>query len=117
MSNDVKPATDEEMLRLFDPLYSVLANAVSGDQPLLAHYTSIRVMESILKNSEMWFSNPLFMNDLQEMKSGINEGMKFFSNIEALKIAGGNDVRAEILQRFYFQYFNHWDLNQAFDTY
>jgi hypothetical protein len=117
MSNDIKPTTDEEMLRLFDPLYGVFANAGSGSQPLLAHYTSIQVMESILKNSEVWFSNPLFMNDLQEMKFGLSEGTRFFSNIEPLKKAGGNEVRAEILQRSYFHYFNHFDLNEAFDTY
>ena len=82
-----------------DPLYSVLANAVSGDQPLLAHYTSIRVMESILKNGEVWFSNPLFMNDLQEMKSGLNEGMKLFSNIETLKIVRNPVQRGQRFQR------------------
>jgi hypothetical protein len=117
MSNDINPTTDEEMLRLFDPLYDVFANAGSGSQPLLAHYTSIQVMESILKNSEVWFSNPLFMNDLQEMKFGFNEGTRFFSNVEPLKKAGGNEARAEILRRSYFQYFNHFDLNEAFDTY
>lgn len=117
MGNDVKPTTDEEILRLFDPLYAVLANAGASGQPLLAHYTSIQVMESILKNSEVWFSNPLFMNDLQEMKFGLNEGTRFFSNIEPLKTAGGSEARAEILQRAYFQYFNHFDMNEAFDTY
>lgn len=113
----MSPPTDEERLRLFDPLYAVFASAGSGSQPLLAHYTSIQVMESILKNSEVWFSNPLFMNDMQEMKFGLNEGTKFFSNLEPLRKAGGNEARAEILQRCYFNFFNHFDQNQAFDTY
>ncbi len=117
MSNDIKPTTDEEMVRLFDPLYSIFANAGSGNQPLLAHYTSIQVMESILKNSEIWFSNPLFMNDLQEMRFGLNEGTTFFSNMEPLKKAGGNEARAEILQRSYFHFFKYFDDHQAFDTY
>ncbi|HEY5047267.1 MAG TPA: DUF2971 domain-containing protein [Rhizomicrobium sp.] len=116
-NNAIVTTSDEEMLRLFDPLYDVFASAGSGSQPLLAHYTSIQVMESILKNSEIWFSNPLFMNDLQEMKFGLYEGTRFFSNIEQLKKAGGNEARAEILQRSYFQSFNHFDVNEAFDTY
>jgi hypothetical protein len=112
------PKTDEEILRLFDPLNSAFAHQPRpANQFLLAHYTSIRVMESILKNSEVWFSNPLFMNDLQEMRFGLNEGTKFFSNIELLKRAGGNEARTEILQKSYFHYFNHFDANQAFDTY
>lgn len=117
MSNDVSPATDQELIRLFDPLYGVFASAGADRRPLLAHYTSIRVMESILQNNEIWFSNPLFMNDLQEMRFGLNEGTRFFSNIEPLKKAGGSDVRAEILQRSYFHYFKHFDDHQAFDTY
>jgi hypothetical protein len=117
MSASAKLKTDEEVLRLFDPLVRVFAPARPANPFLLAHYTSIQVMESILKNGEVWFSNPLFMNDLQEMRFGLNEGTKFFADIEPLKTAGGNEARAEILQRSYFHYFNHFDLNEAFDTY
>ncbi len=84
---------------------------------MLAHYTSIQVMESILKNNEIWFSNPLFMNDLQEMRFGLNAGINFFSDLEKLKRAGGNNRRAEILQRSYFGYFQYYEEQQAFDTY
>jgi hypothetical protein len=41
---------------------------------LLAHYTSIDVIEKILRSEEIWFSNPLFMNDLDEMRFGMLEG-------------------------------------------
>ena len=111
------PKTDAEIVRLFDPLASVLVRDRPNTPFLLAHYTSIQVMESILKNGEVWFANPLFMNDLQEMRFGLNEGTRFFSDIELLKKAGGNVPRAEILQRSYFHYFNHFDANEAFDTY
>ena len=36
---------------------------------LLAHYTSIPIAEEILKNDQLWFSNPLYMNDLGEMNT------------------------------------------------
>ena len=50
--------------------------------PLLAHYTSITVLESILRNEQLWFSNPLFMNDTQEIRFGINEGIALFEASE-----------------------------------
>lgn len=130
MSKDVLPsnaatsATDEDrqradahLLAQFDSLYERLTTPVVGGQPLLAHYTSIRVLESILSNGEIWFANPLFMNDLQEMRFGLDGGTRFFSTLGNLKIAGGTNARAEILQKAYFQYFRHFDEHQAFDTY
>ena len=111
--------TDADVHASFNPLFKVFERTHSGDavRPLLAHYTSIQVMESILKNDEIWFSNPLFMNDLQEMRFGLNAGTNFFADIEKLKRAGGSDQRAEILQRSYFGYFQYYEEQQAFDTY
>jgi hypothetical protein len=43
-------------------------------RPLLAHYTSMQTFEKIITAEEIWFSNPLFMNDLEELKFGMNEG-------------------------------------------
>ncbi|MDH2357669.1 DUF2971 domain-containing protein [Bradyrhizobium sp. SSUT112] len=126
MSNDQASATtasipdaasDAALLDRFDGVYERLRTPIDGNQPLLAHYTSIRVLESILSKSEIWFANPLFMNDLQEMRYGLDGGTRFFSNLANLKIAGGTNTRAEILQKAYFHYFRHFDEHQAFDTY
>lgn len=110
---------DTEVHELFNPLFKVFEKAHAGTplRPLLAHYTSIQVMDSILKNNEIWLSNPLFMNDLQEMRFGLQAGTNFFSDIEKLKQAGGSEQRAEILQRSYFGYFRYYEEQQAFDTY
>jgi hypothetical protein len=43
-------------------------------RPLLAHYTSISTLERILVNDEIWLSNPLYMNDMEELRFGLNEG-------------------------------------------
>lgn len=32
-------------------------------KPLLAHYSSIEVLEKISRTNELWLSNPFFMND------------------------------------------------------
>jgi hypothetical protein len=110
---------DLEIVRLFDPLLARFAtlDRLAKGPPLLAHYTSIRVAESILKNSEVWFSNPLFMNDLQEMRFGLNEGSRLFADTQLQKRAGGTDARAVILNHSYFHYFNEFDNNQALDIY
>lgn len=54
-------------------------------RPLLAHYTSLEGLEQILTSSELWLSNPLFMNDLEEVKFGIINGYETFINHEQLR--------------------------------
>jgi hypothetical protein len=75
------------------------------------------VIESILSVDEIWFSNPLFMNDLQEMRFGLNLGSRIFSNTELLKQAGGTDARISILQQAFSQFYRNFDDEGAFDTY
>jgi hypothetical protein len=66
--------TDEEIAPLFDHLYR--RSIVNLAPPLLAHYTSLEVLEKIMTTNEIWFSNPLFMNDLQEVRFGMLEGLR-----------------------------------------
>jgi hypothetical protein len=75
------------------------------------------VVESILANEEVWFSNPLFMNDLQEMRFGLNLGARLFSDAELLKQAGGTDLRVSILQHAFGHYFQQFESQAVFDTY
>lgn len=68
---------DLEIVQAFLPLY---ADVVEADQfyvkkPLLAHYTSLSTLEKILETDEVWFSNPLFMNDLEEVRFGVLRGV------------------------------------------
>src|SRR5882724_3191576 len=74
--------------QLFQPLYADIKpeDAVSQKKPFLAHYTSLSVLEKILTTDEIWFSNPLFMNDLDEVRFGITNG--------ALALKGSQEVRA-----------------------
>lgn len=46
-----------------------------GEVPLLAHYTSIATLERIAQTGEIWFSNPLYMNDVDELRYGITLGL------------------------------------------
>jgi hypothetical protein len=109
--------SDNEIFGKFDHLYSFQRIDPDKSRPLLAHYTSIKVMENILSTSEVWFGNPLFMNDLQEMRFGLGEGTRYFADINNLMKAAGTRERTQILQQAYLHYFSHFDMHQAFDTY
>ena len=64
----------------FAPLFEELRQSplFSEVKPLLAHYTSIPVLAAVLRNNEIWLSNPLYMNDLEEVRFGITEGVNAF---------------------------------------
>lgn len=61
---------DLEIVQAFSPLYDDVkeADQFYVKKPLLAHYTSLSTLEKILETDEIWFSNPLFMNDLEEVR-------------------------------------------------
>jgi hypothetical protein len=64
---------DAAVTQLFVPLFADLRpeNAFPNKRPLLAHYTTIQALEKILTNNELWFSNPLFMNDMKAVRFGV----------------------------------------------
>jgi hypothetical protein len=50
--------TDDEIVALFQPLEAELNEDffwLMNNHPLLAHYTSIDVLEKILNSEEIWF--------------------------------------------------------------
>ena len=58
-----------------EKLYADLspADTFTNVKPLLAHYTTIGTFEQIVKRDEIWFSNPLYMNDIEEVRWSIKE--------------------------------------------
>jgi hypothetical protein len=61
------------------PHYADFINLAELERrPLLAHYTSLSAIENISKGNDLLFSNPLFMNDTQEIRFGMNEGYRIF---------------------------------------
>jgi hypothetical protein len=109
----------QEKYRLFDALYDDLHDqgTYADHKPLLAHYTSIGCIESILKTKQLWFSNPLFMNDLEELKYGLLEGRRLFLDAENVQEACGSQERVNILEDRFEHYFQEFDLKEAFDIY
>lgn len=111
--------SDDEIYGAFGPLWMDMQgpDTFPAARPLLAHYTSIATLESIMTNNELWFSNPLYMNDLEELRFGILEGADAFRRSEAIKLACGNPERHEKLLDEFACQLDRFSNQHALDTY
>lgn len=98
--------TDDEIHQRLYPLSADLNyfDYISKHRPKLAHYTSVEVLEKILKTEQIWFASPLLMNDRQEMVYGLGEGTRFFNENKEITKACGTEPRANALRHYYYQY-------------
>lgn len=111
---------DEAITKAFSTLWPKPEDGFPTKKPLLAHYTSISVMENILHNNEIWLSNPLVMNDLQEVRFGISKGNEIvFSHLNDgdFVSACGSNARVKLFQNWYNYYNNEFQNDHAFDLY
>lgn len=110
---------DTSIIQLFNPLWADLQkeDEFYNKKPLLAHYTSIHVLEKILSHNEVWFSNPLFMNDISEVKFGVLEGSRLVIENDDIFKACKTKERASIFRQSYDVCFNHFANNQVMDAY
>lgn len=108
-------------------LEEIIAHEIWGDldeersfpqtRPLLAHYTSIQNVENILRGKELWLSNPLLMNDLEELKFGVLEGAKLFRESTSLiKACEASCSHAALIAKF-DEYVTALDTRDALDIY
>ena len=92
-----------------------------AQKPLLAHYTSISNAESILKNKEIWFSNPLYLNDSEELRFGLSQGQDlilFDDEAEQLLLkALGNQAHLDELRENFEKIFKTYEDEFAIDTF
>jgi len=93
------------------------ADGFPAQRPLLAHYTSIAVLDAIMSKDELWFSNPLFMNDVDELRFGMLEGFQAFHRNEAIRQACGSDERYKALVDAFGGYYTRFEREHALDTY
>src|SRR6267378_359982 len=111
--------TKETVEAAFSSLWNDLKEGASfpTQRPLLAHSTSIAVLEQIMAHDELWFSNPLQMNDLEELRFGMNEGAFAFRSHQDLRNSCGDDKRYQALLQAFDHYFSEFDEKYVFDTY
>lgn len=110
---------EQEAAAFFAPLYSDLADEKDfpATRPLLAHYTSLATLEKILETDELWFSNPLVMNDLEEVRFGIVRGAEIFHINPLIAAACRTTERHTKLREAFTNYFRRFDDEHSFDTY
>lgn len=110
---------DEEIFELFAPLWADLRgdDPFPAKKPLLAHYTSIEVLEAILRNNEVWFSNPLFMNDMEEVRFGMMAGANLFVGSSEIESACGSKQRFDALKSTFNYWYNQFASDHVLDTY
>jgi hypothetical protein len=109
----------DEIGAIFSPLWTDVDSdqTFPSKRPLLAHYTSLDTLERILVSNEMWFSNPLYMNDWEELIFGITEGAAAFRVHKGIRLACGDDSRYAILLEAFEKQLREFDQVHAFDTY
>jgi hypothetical protein len=102
---------------LEDVLWADLhAHPSAAQLPLLAHYTSILTLERIAQTGEIWFSNPLYMNDVDELRYGMNLGLHAVRSHTGLRDACPPAHYNALLDAFDALY-AAFDSDSAFDVY
>lgn len=111
--------SDSGIEGIFDALWNDLRmeDDFTHPLPLLAHYTSIQTLEGIMANDELWFSNPLFMNDLDELRFGMNESAQEIRHSQQLKRSCGTEERYKVFMESFEQMFKEFSEERAFDVY
>lgn len=115
----VQPTRDD-VVENFKPLYAEFQQNdfwMKGERPLLAHYTSVETLEKILKNEELWLSNPLFMNDLDEMRFGLTRGKAFFDQTDLESVCGIDGSAADQLRDHFNRYYAEYESRHALNVY
>ena len=98
-------------------LWADLRAQPRADQlPRLAHYTSIVTLERIAQTGEIWFSNPLYMNDVDELRYGMNLGLRALRSHAGLREACPPAHYNALLDTFDALY-TAFDDESAFDVY
>lgn len=87
-----------------------------GALPLLAHYTAIATLERIAQTGEIWFSNPLYMNDVDELRYGMGLGLHAVRTHAGLREACPPAHYNALLDSF-DALFSAFDNESAFDVY
>jgi hypothetical protein len=86
-------------------------------KPLLAHYTSMEVLEKIIRTDEIWLSNPLFMNDIEEVRFGLNESHRLVLESKEIAQVCGDSVRVDVFRNAFTHFYNQFGSSYVLDTY
>jgi hypothetical protein len=112
---ELTPEEFATIWRRFASLNTKVGLITARRHGLLAHYTSVSIIEQILRTNQVWLSNPLYMNDLQEMREGIR--LAFHEFPVAARRAGGSENRTQRLIQAFNHYVAYLESETSLDTY
>jgi hypothetical protein len=114
----VDPAQAKVIHDHYKPMQQPLdvgSDRLQNDPPLLAHYTSIEVAEQIIKKEQIWLSHPFYMNDLEELRFGMQLGIQRFpAFVQALNTTPD---RTKVLLDAFIYYVGYMNEQTLVDTY
>jgi len=88
---------------------------ISGDG-LLAHYTSLAALEQIVRSNQFHFSNLLYMNDTEELVSGLARGRDLVRASEKLRESLG-DAGAKSCYEAFDDFLDEYSPQHVINTY
>jgi hypothetical protein len=94
-----------------------IENDFPAKRPLLAHYTSVSTLEKIVTTNQLWLSHPLYMNDIEELRFGMNVGAENFRSSRHLAEVCVSSKRHAFLIGKFDEFFSNFDNNHVLDTY
>jgi len=111
------PQETKAILAAYDPLKKPFdcTERLRTNPPLLAHYTSLHVAEQIIKNEQIWLSHPFYMNDLDELRFGMLQGIQDFPMYA--QDAESTPTRTKRLLDAFNHYVGYMSENTLVDTY
>ncbi|MGF6969665.1 hypothetical protein OKW43_006760 [Paraburkholderia sp. WC7.3g] len=86
-------------------------------RPLIAHYYSITTLEAVVKNEQFWFSNPLYMNDFEELVFGLVNSRNRFRDNASIRNAFKTSERYNKFREQVLWIFDQFDKGLMFDIY
>jgi hypothetical protein len=100
-----------------DNLEPIWSDVAPIERPVVAHYTTIQNFENILRDGEIWFSNPLLMNDYEEVRFGIANFLQSLEHSSDLLAALKSKERIELFNEGIRNVFRDFDYRILFDVY
>lgn len=109
---------EKEIQKVFTRLWhETVDEPIFPPTRLLAHYTSIETLEAMVRSGEFWMSNPLCMNDHEELRFGLDEAAKLFSQHEGIRLACKSDHQYVRLKEAFDNKLFQLRRDDAFDIY
>lgn len=108
-----------EICKLLEPLWADIKpeRQFHKKLPLLAHYTTLATLEKMLTSNEVWFSNPLFMNDLEEIRYGILNGVALMREHQGIRAALSIGGQHQLFTRQLDGLLERFGTEHLYDTY